>query len=142
MMFLKAKPREKLLISAAEGITNVQTGNMTIGYEFYGQYPSYRGTFLSCIESLEIYVDGEKVPENTVYFNVNGKQCLLSQLKDLYLEYWFILDKARYFILKEGGLPQCEHEVTIKMKHRIPYTGYSGSYLVLDGSDTKVLQVK
>ncbi len=82
------------------------------------------------------------MPENTVYFNVNGKQCLLSQFKDLYLEYWFILDKARYFILKEGGLPQGEHEVTIKMKHRIPYTGYSGSYLVLDGSDTKVLQVK
>ena len=132
----------KLLISAAEGICNVKAGDMTIGYEFYGQYPSYRGTFLSWIEGLEIYVDGERVPDNTVYFHVNGKQCLLSQLKDLYLEYWFILDKARYMIIKEGGMSAGEHEVTIKMKHRIPYTGYFGNYLVLDGSDTKVLQVK
>ena len=130
-----------ILVSADEGIKNVQAGDMTIGYEFYGQYPSYRGTFLSCIENLEIYLDGERVPDDTVYFHINGKQALLSQLKDLYLEYWYVLDKARYFVLKEGGLEGDEHEITIKMRHRIPYTGYHGDYLILDSVDTKVLKM-
>lgn len=132
----------KLLVSAAEGIVNYKAGNDVLGYEFYCQYPSYRGTFLSCIEEMQIFVDGERVPDDSVYFNLNGKQCLLSQFKDLYLEYWFILDKAKLLVLKDGGLAEGPHEVTVKMRHKIPYTGYFGNYLVLDGSDTKTLVCK
>lgn len=129
----------KLLVSATEGIANHRTGNIILGYELYCQYPSYRGTYLSCIENMHVYVDGEQVPDENIYFHINGKQCLLSQFKDLYLEYWFILDKAKLLILKNGGLEPGEHEVKITMRHKIPYTGYFGNYLVLDSSDTKVL---
>lgn len=129
----------KLLISADEGISNVKVGDAVIGYELYSRYPSYRGTYLSCIEDMHVYVDGEKIPDSIIYFHINGKQCLLSQLKDLYLEYWFILHKAKILILKNGGLADGEHEVKITMRHRIPYTGYFGNYLVINGSDTKVL---
>lgn len=132
----------KLIISEEDQIKNYKVGDAVLGYEIYCRYPSYRGTFLSCIENFEVYVDGEKVPENTIYFHINGKQCLISQFKDLFLEYWFILDKARLLILKDGGLSSGEHEVTIKIRHRIPYTGYFGQYMVLNGSDTKVLTVK
>jgi len=132
----------KLIISAAENIRNRVAGHAKLGYEIYCRYPSYRGTYLSCIENFELFVDGKRVPDNTIYFHINGKQCLISQLKELYLEYWFILDKAKLLVIKDGGLEEGNHEVTIKIKHRIPYTGYFGSYLVLDGSDTKVLQVK
>lgn len=130
----------KLLISRQEEIQNVTAGNLVLGYEFCCQYPSYRGTFLSCIENMEVIVDGEPVPGETIYFQLNKKQCLLSQLKDLYLEYWFILDKAKLLVLKEGGLPAGEHEVTVRMRHRIPYTGYFGSYMVLNGEDKKILR--
>lgn len=131
----------KLLVSAGEHIRNYTVGGATLGYELYCQYPSYRGTFLSCVESMALYVDGERVPDDRIYFHLNGKQCLLSQMKDLYLEYWFILDKARLLVLQDGGLPAGEHKITIEMRHRIPYTGYFGSYLVLEGSDTKTLTV-
>jgi len=132
----------KFLISEKEGIRNIKAGNMILGYEFYCQYPNYRGTFLSCIESFEISVDEKRIPENSVYFDLNGKQFLLSQLKDLYMEYWFILDKAKIFILREGGLSIGIHSVSIEMKHRIPYTGYFGQYMVVDSKNTKMLVAK
>ena len=128
-----------LLISAAEGIINSRISDSIVGYEFYMQYPSYRGTFLSCIENMEISIDGERVQECKVYFHINGKQFQLSEFKDLYTEYWFILEKARVLVIKDGGLMAGDHEVSVKLRHRIPYTGYFGNYMVLDSFVVKTL---
>lgn len=130
----------KLLV-CPDDMQNVWAGDAVLGYEVFCRYPSYRGTFLSCIEGFELIVDGQAVPNDKIYFHLNGKQFLLSQFKDLYMEYWFILDKARLLVLREGGIAPGAHEVTIRMRHRIPYTGYFGQYLVLDGADTKTLCV-
>ena len=130
-----------LLISEKEQISNYRAGDCILGYVICCQYPSYRGTYLSCIERFEIYVDGEQIPENQIYFNLKGKQFLISQFKDLYQEYWFTLDKARLLIQTDGGISEGEHEVEMKMRHRIPYTGYFGNYLVLDSDDAKKLSV-
>jgi hypothetical protein len=133
----------KLLISQNEEILNYKVGEYTLGYVIHCQYPSYRGTYLSCIESMNVYVDGEEIPEEKIYFNLNGKQFLLKQFQDLYKEYWFILNKAKLLILVDGGLKQgSRHNIEIKMSHKIPYTGYFGSYLVLAGDDKKTLEVK
>lgn len=133
----------KLLISQKEEIQNYRVGGCILGYVIHSQYPSYRGTYLSCIESMEVYVDNEKVPENRIYFNLKNKQFLLNEFKDLYQEYWFILDKAKILILHDGGLQEgSSHKVEIRMKHKVPYTGYFGSYLVLDGDNSKTLMVK
>jgi len=129
------------LLVSGDDMRLLRAGDAILGYELFCGYPSYRGTFLSCIESFALYVDGARVPDETIYFHLNGKQFLLSQLKDLYMEYWFVLDKARLTVLREGGLPAGRHEVTIRMRHRIPYTGYFGTYLVLDGADTKTLNL-
>lgn len=132
-----------LLISRTEGIQNYRVGGCTLGYFIHCQYPSYRGTYLSCIENLQVFVDDEEIPEDRIYFNLKGKQFLLSQIRDLYQEYWFILDKAKVLILKNGGLKEgSRHKVEIRMDHRIPYTGYFGSYLVLHGDNRKELEVK
>ena len=48
----------KLLICDKE-IRNIDAGGMLVGYEFRLQYPSYRGTFLSCIESFEVSVESQ-----------------------------------------------------------------------------------
>lgn len=132
----------KLLVSKAENIQNYKVGDYIMGFVFHSQYPSYRGTFLSCIDSLKVYLDGKEIPQENIYFNINGKQFLLNQFKDLYKEYWFILDKAKILILQENGLPQgTSHKIKVTMHHKIPYTGYSGSYLWLDGEDEKELIV-
>jgi len=120
-------------------IKNVDVEGITIGYEFQIKYPSYRGTFLSCIEDLKFTMDGEEIPKDEIYFFLNNKQFLVDELKECFKEYWFIRDKATIRVMKASGINRGEHKVNAYMKHRIPYTGYFGQYLVLDSDVTETL---
>lgn len=123
-------------------ITNYVVEGVILGYEFKIRYPSYRGTFLSCIEKLEFKIDGETINPNTIYFTLNGKQYLIDELKDQYKEYWYILDEATITVLKKGGIIKGMHTLTVDMLHRIPYAGYSGEYLKLPSIVTKTLMAE
>lgn len=125
-----------------EPIRNVKVGGAVVGYEFKVQYPSYRGTFLSCIEALTFQLDGQEVDRKDITFMLNGKQFLIDELADCFKEYWFVLDYATVRVLKAGGLEEGEHEVRAYIKHRIPYTGYFGQYMVMDADETKRLAVQ
>lgn len=129
------------LMVVDEDLHNIQVEGITVGYEFKLQYPSYRGTFLSCIESLEICVDQEAVDPDTIGFVLNGKEFLLEELKELFREYWFALDAARIRVYGDGLEPGSTHTVAVHMKHRIPYTGYFGNYMVEDSHNEKTLTV-
>ncbi|HHV12189.1 MAG TPA: hypothetical protein GXX75_18085 [Clostridiales bacterium] len=120
-------------------IKNITVKDAVIGYEFKIKYPSYRGTFLSCIEALSFQVDGVEIPKEDVYFCLNNKQFLLDELKDCFKEYWFVRDKATIQVRKAGGISSGKHTVNAFLKHRVPYTGYFGEYLVLDSNVTETL---
>lgn len=117
-------------------LRNAVAGDVVYGYEFDVYYPSYRGTFLSCIEALEITVDGKAVPVEDARFTLNGKQFLLSELPELCHEYWFVLTAAVVTVLRPGGLEAGAHELNVKLTHRVPYTGYFGQYLTLKSVGT------
>jgi len=129
----------KLIISEKDGLKPYRCGDSLLGYEFKCQYPSYRGTYLSCIEAFEVLVDGKKIPDSSIYFLLNGKSFLISQFADLYMEYWYILDLATIRSIDLDGLTPGDHAITVNIRHRIPYTGYGGNHLVLDGTNTKVM---
>lgn len=116
-------------------LQNVQAGGVTYGWEFDMYYPSYRGTFVSCIEKLEITLDGKPVAVEDARFTLNGKQFLASELPELCHEHWFVLTPAKITVLG-GGLGQGEHEIGVKLTHRVPYTGYFGQYLTLESVGT------
>ena len=118
-------------------IRNVPVSGIVIGYEFRIKYPSSRGCFLSCIEELLFEVDGQRLSETEVFFCLNGKQFTIRELPDLFREYWFIRDPAVIRVLKPGGLAKGEHSIRVYMKHRVPYTGYFGTYLVLESDRTE-----
>lgn len=120
------------LMLARSTLYNVDAGGTVYGYEFTLRYPSYRGTFLSCIEALEVTVDGKAVPQADLRFTLRDKQFLVSQLAQLNHEHWYVLDDARLTVMHFGGLPAGPHTVAVRMVHRIPYTGYFGQYLVLE----------
>lgn len=120
-------------------ICNIWVGSAVIGYEFEIRYPSYRGTFLSCVEELRFAVDGESIDNKNIYFSLNGKQFLLDEIPELFKEYWYVLDSARITVLKSGGIAQGPHIVDVYMRHRVPYTGYFGQYMVLEGNEKKTL---
>lgn len=120
-------------------IKNVDVEGAKVGYEFNIKYPSYRGVYLSCIEDLKFKIDHEFVDPSKVYFLLNGKQFLLSEIPECYKEYWFVRDKATVRIVQSGGIEPGQHEVNVYMKHRVPYTGYFGQYLTLISDRTKTL---
>lgn len=138
MALMSFKAMEDRII-ADDKIKNIIIADKKLGYEFKINYPSYRGTFLSCIEKLEIFVDNNPVESNKMYFCVNGKEFLISELKDLFKEYWFVLDKATIKIMQDGGISPGEHTVKVIIRHRIPYTGYFGSYKVMDSECIRTL---
>lgn len=131
----------KILI-CDDQIENLTVNSQIIAYEFKIKYPSYRGVYLSCIEDMRFKVDGQAVDAKNVYLLLNGKQFLLNELKDLYKEYWFILDKATVRIMQDGGISAGQHSVNVFMRHKVPYTGYFGQYLVLDSDETKTLSTE
>ena len=59
------------MLIADQPIKNLVVENVTIGYEFKVQYPSYRGTFLSCIEALSFRMDYVEIPREKIYFLLN-----------------------------------------------------------------------
>ncbi|MDO4344247.1 MAG: DUF6379 domain-containing protein [Eubacteriales bacterium] len=126
-----------------EPICNVEAGGVIYGYEFKIHYPTYRGTYLSCIEDLYFELDGKRIPDETVQFRLNGKQFLLSELEDLFQEYWWIRDDAVIRVVNLEGLEAgSTHTVHVHMQHRIPYTGYEGEYGVEISDCTKELTVR
>ena len=125
-----------------ETIKNFVVEGIKLGYQFQIRYPSYRGTFLSCIEKLEFCIDSKKIDSSKVRININGKQFLIEELKDQYKEYWFILDRAMITVMQDGGISKGEHKVTVDMFHRIPYAGYDGHYLALPSVVTKTLMAE
>ena len=120
-------------------IRNTLVAGTIVGYEFQIKYPSYRGCYLSCIEDLFFEVDGAQLEETEVFFGLNGKQFTIGELKDLFREYWFVNNPATIQVLKPGGLAKGEHDVRVYMKHRVPYTGYFGTYLTLESDRTEKL---
>ena len=117
--------------------------NNILGYEFMLRYPTYRGTWVCNIEKLTIEVDGVSIAEDDMRFGVNGKWFLMDEIKELFKEYWFTTAKARIRVMKDGGLNTGkEHMISVHMEHKIPYTGYFGSYLVVHSDCTKQLSVE
>ncbi len=137
MAFEKFNP---IMICDGE-IRNIQAAGIVVGYEFEMQYPSYRGTFLSCIEKFEISLDGEPVASENIGFYLNGKEFLVEELPELFREYWFTMDHAVIRVYGDGLEPGSEHKISTYMRHRIPYTGYFGNYMIEDSTYDKVLKV-
>ena len=66
----------------------------------------------------------------------------MDELPECFKEYWFVRDKATVRVMKDGGITPGSHELNVYMKHRVPYTGYFGQYLVLDSDMTDILTVQ
>lgn len=130
------------ILICPEPIQPYMAGSTVMGYRFAIRYPSYRGTFLSCIEELRFYLDGNEMDAESIRFELNGKEHLLSQLADAYKDYWYVMDKAIITVLCDTLPLPGSHELRVDMKHRIPYAGYGGSYLSLPGSQMKTLIIR
>lgn len=123
-------------------INRYEAQGIGLGYEFYAKYPTYRGAYLCNILELEFQVDGVVIPNENIRFGVNHKWFLLSEIPEASKEYWFTGSKATIRVLDDGALKPGIHKVFMRMKHKIPYTGYFGNYLEITSTCEQMLELK
>lgn len=113
------------------------------GIEFDVQLSYYRGHYLSDIEVLEVFIDGELIPKEAVTFELNGKEMPLYKLNYAMTEFWSQVTPAKIRVIKKDGLTKGEHELELKLMLRIPYMeiGPDHSYMPLDSGDKITIEV-
>jgi len=72
---------------------------------------SYRSLPLSCIENIELKIDGKEVKQEQITFILNGYGHKVGELAKLSHNWWFILDTADVFVEWHEPLPAGEHLV-------------------------------
>lgn len=114
------------------------------GFEFDVQLAYYRGHYLSDIDVLEVYADGEKMPQEAVTFELNGKEMPIYKVKEAMTEFWSQVVPAKIRVIKKGGLSAGEHEIELKLMLRVPYMciGPDHSYMPLDSGDKVTIKLE
>ena len=83
--------------------------------------PSYRSLPLSCLERIELSVDGAPVDPKDITFILNGYSHKMDEMCGLSKLFWFILDKADLFIKRKKPLGSGKHELEGTMVMVEPY---------------------
>jgi hypothetical protein len=111
----------------------------TVGFNVDLRINYYRGLHVSCIELLELYIDGKHISENLMCFIINEKKFQINKLKYLFAEFWGLKTSAHLEVYN-GGLDPGEHEVRLVLHLRNPYMRFGpGSFGAIDSSCTKTM---
>ncbi len=107
------------------GARSVYENGKRIGYCVNLRINYYRGLPLSCVDSIDLWVDGEHVAPEDMTIQCNGKEYPYLHLLSDDMEtdtYWLFGDYLRVIIAKEGGIPVGSHEVKLRLGTRRSYT--------------------
>jgi hypothetical protein len=92
------------------------------GYEIKLRLLWYRSLPLSCIEKIELALDGQPVEAGLLRFGINDKEFRLDELPDLVEEFWFIQDSASLSIRQPGKVRHgSSHLINLELALRFPY---------------------
>lgn len=113
------------------------------GFSFDVQLAYYRGHYLSDIDSLEVRLDGEKLPDEAVTFELNGKEMPVYKLKYAVTEFWSQVVPATIHVIKAGGVEAGEHELDFVLMLRVPYMqiGPDHTFMPLDSGEKVTVTV-
>lgn len=113
------------------------------GFEFDVQLAYYRGHYLSDIDLLEVYLDGEKMPQEAVTFELKGKELPVYKLTHAVTEFWSQVEPAKIRVIKKGGVENGEYELELKLMLRVPYMqiGPDHNFMPLDSGEKVTVNV-
>ncbi len=103
------------------------------GYEIQVKLGWYRSLPLSCVEGVQVVLDGLPVDAGRVRFGINGHEYRLDEMADLVEEFWFVQDPARLIVDQPGKVAKGEmHTVEAEVSMRAPYIPVGpGKFLVV-----------
>lgn len=126
-----------------DSLRNIRVNGKTVGFHVGIHLNYYRGLHVSCVEKLELKVDGKTVPEDRIVFGINGKRFTISQLKYLFSEFWGVKTMARLEVYDGAGLDEGEHDVELTLELRNESMRFGpGIYGTIDGSARKTLTLQ
>jgi hypothetical protein len=83
--------------------------------------PWYRGLPLSCVERIEVTIDGEEIPRDKTRLVVSGHEYRMCELAEMPESVWFVLDTAEVRLITGRDVKEGAHDVSLAVKLRIPY---------------------
>lgn len=101
------------------------------GVAFNLRMPWYRALPLSCLEGLEVRLDGDEVPPEELVLRLEGETYRLSDLPPLHERWWHVTDPIEVTVPRGPSSPGDEHELDVTVALRIPYIVESGHPLVM-----------
>jgi hypothetical protein len=92
------------------------------GYRLGARFNWYRSLPLSCVEKVELSLDGKPVPADAISFGINGHNYRLQDLPARPDEFWFVLDSAVLSVRDPGRVKAGEsHRLELQLAMRAPY---------------------
>lgn len=120
-----------------DGFYNIFLNKQKVGFNLDLRINYYRGLPLSSVQKIELTVDNEKIPEQLMLFEINGKRFTISELPKLYSEYWGIKTPAHLRVFNYG-LAEGKHLIDVRIEYKSPYMAFApGIYGMIDGSAKK-----
>jgi hypothetical protein len=83
--------------------------------------PWYRTLPLSCIDKVEVDIDGKTIDRNETSLTLYGQDHQLDEVRRLYKVQWVVLDTADVHVKTGKPLSLGQHKVKVTLKMRIPY---------------------
>lgn len=137
--FVKSDFEERVL--REDGFYNICLNGQQVGFNLDLRLNYYRGLPLSSVHKIEVAIDKEQIPEYLILAELNGKGFTISQMKEIYTEYWGIRTPMHLRIFNYG-LAEGEHDVEVKIELKNP-SGISETdgCAMIDGSAQKRMRI-
>jgi hypothetical protein len=107
------------------GVNVIEDGSLratAAGFEVRLRFKWYRSLQLSCLENLQLSLDGQPVAAGAISFGINGHTYRLDELDNKVEETWFILDSAVLSVVQPGRVKAGEtHQIDVAFGMRAPY---------------------
>ena len=102
-------------------VSNIVENGKTTGFKFGARLPYYRGIPLSLVEDIQVKVDGEEVPGESIKFSAHNNTDTLQEMETEREARWNLGEVAHIIVEKEGGLQKGEHNIFLLLNMRIAY---------------------
>lgn len=103
------------------GFRNIEEAGKTVGFQICVRSDYYRGIWLSQLRPGKVVVDGVVYPKESVIWEINGTDYSIDEIAQNSKDFWNIMDVATLKIMKEGGLEQGFHDVSVRFAASCSY---------------------
>ena len=103
------------------GFRNIEKDGEIIGFQICIRSNYYRGVWLSQLRPGKVIVDGVVYSKDDVIWDINSKEYTVDEMSKNSTDFWNVLDVATLKIVKDGGLEQGFHNVSVRFAASCSY---------------------